>query len=48
MKPVWLDRMGVTACPVPATRITSLQELRSSDVFAFKVPSPPKGIVHAS
>jgi len=48
MKPVWLDRMGVTACPVPTTRITSLRELRSSDLFAFKGPSLPKGIIHAS
>ena len=32
MKPVWLDRLGVMACPVPATRITSLQDLLSSSV----------------
>lgn len=40
IRPIWLDRHGIAKCPLPAQRITSLQDLCSS--FASCVSSVVK------
>ncbi|HEV2698557.1 MAG TPA: HAD family hydrolase [Terriglobales bacterium] len=39
MRPIWLDRLGIVKCPVPAPRITTLSDLCQPS-FAFERSEP--------
>ena len=51
MRAVWLDRLGVAACPVPAQRVTSLHELsvcRSAPSVPSEAKAFGKECIHGS
>jgi putative hydrolase of the HAD superfamily len=51
MQAVWLDRLGLSSCPVPARRITSLQKFsvrRSVPSVASEVKDSGKECIHGS